>query len=135
MTAGYLTRSFNFYRLARNQCDALLGGLVDGGRPRIALVGAGELAEIALLCALQHEVEVAGVVDPTLRANRFRHVPLVSELASLGELHAVLLTDLKSPQATYQRLASELEAERILTPALLKVSRGPPGPDAAEPAP
>jgi len=124
LTARYLANSFRFYRRARNQCDALLGQASEAGWRRVALAGQGELAEVALLCALQFELEVPGIIDATATANRFRHVPLVRDLESLPGIDAVLLTDLKMPQASYERLAGRLGPARVLTPPLLKVQLG-----------
>ena len=53
LTASYLSRSLGFYREARNECDALLSNCSDMGWSRIGLYGAGELAEIALLCKIK----------------------------------------------------------------------------------
>ena len=97
LTANYLFRSFDFYRQARNQCDQLLGEAADAGLRRVALVGAGELAEIALLCALQHDIEVVGVADERASAKRFRHVDLVRDLASLPPFDLILICDVKAP--------------------------------------
>lgn len=126
-TANYLYNSFRFYRRARNHCDEALAGAADGGRRRIALAGAGELAEIALLCALQHDIEVVGVVDVGATANRFRHVALVREPDSLPPFDAILVTDLRRPQETFEALAARLGPERVLTPRLLKVLRADGG--------
>ena len=124
-TANYLYNSFRFYRRARNHCDEALAEAADCGRRRVALAGMGELAEVALLCALQHEVEVVGVIDGEATANRFRHVALVREPGSLPDFDAVLVTDLRRPQETFEALAALLGPERVLTPRLLKVAREP----------
>lgn len=123
LTARYLSSSFSFYRRARNQCDELLQAASDAGMTRVALMGAGELAEIAVLCALQYDIEIVAVVDGNARANRFRHVPLVRELESAGPVDAVLICDLKNPQAAFDAVSWELPEDKILTPALLKVTR------------
>ncbi|MDP6344740.1 MAG: winged helix-turn-helix transcriptional regulator [Alphaproteobacteria bacterium] len=130
LTADYLYHSFNFYRRARNQCDEILGEAADAGCRRVALVGAGELAEIALLCALQHDIEVVGVADDRAMANRFRHVDLVRDIASLPAFDLVLICDLSNPQGSFERLAGQFSRDRIRAPSLLKIS--PPSPD--EPA-
>lgn len=124
-TANYLYNSFRFYRRARNQCDELLAQVADSGRRRVALAGAGELAEIALLCALQQEVEIVGVMDEEATANRFRHVALVRELDSLPAFDVLLVTDLRRPQRTHDALAAKLGEARVLAPRLLKISRSP----------
>ena len=122
LTADYLFRSFDFYRRARNQCDVLLGEAADAGQHRVALVGAGELAEIALLCALQHDVVVVGVADESATANRYRHVDLVRDPASLPAHDIILVCDLNDPQGTFEKLAGRFGVEVIRAPALLKIS-------------
>jgi len=122
LTANYLFRSFDFYRRARNQCDQLLGEAADAGLRRIALVGAGDLAEIVLLCALQHDVEVVGVADPGATANRFRHVGLVRDPGSLPAHDLILLCDLADPQGAFEKLSGQFGVDAIIAPALLKIS-------------
>tara|TARA_B100001971_G_C18185684_1_gene535457 strand:- start:123 stop:827 length:705 start_codon:yes stop_codon:yes gene_type:complete len=122
LTANYLFRSFDFYRKARNQCDQLLGEAADSGLCRVALVGAGELAEIALLCALQHEVEVVGVADEGATANRFRHVDLVRDPTSLPAFDLILICDAKDPQGSFEKLAGQFGPDAIRAPGLLKIS-------------
>ena len=123
MTARYLTNSFSFYRRARNQCDELIQEAADAGVRRLALIGSGELTEIALLCALQYDLEVVAVVDSEARANRFRHAPLVRDLESAGAVDAVLICDLNAPQSAFDSLSEAFAPERILTPELLKITR------------
>jgi DNA-binding MarR family transcriptional regulator len=126
LTARYLSRSFHFYTQARSQLDEAFEVCAEQGWRRVALSGAGELAEIALLCAMQYPVTVVGVADERWRPGQFMHVDLVRDLDELGRVDAVLLTNLKRPQAAFEALAERLEPERLLAPKLLKVSRRAP---------
>jgi len=121
LTARFLYKSFRWYRAARNQYDALLEAAAAAGQRRLVLAGAGDLAEVAMLCALRYDVEVVGVCDAEATANRFRHAALARDLASLPPADAVLLTDMRSPQATYEALAARVGPGRVLAPPLLKV--------------
>ena len=127
LTARYLASSLHLYRQARNQFDELLARCAARGWRRVGLCGAGELAEIAQLCALQHQVEIVGVVDGRVDGQTFRQLPRVARLEELGDLDAVVVTELKRPQAAYEALANELAEERILIPLLLKIVRAPDG--------
>jgi DNA-binding MarR family transcriptional regulator len=124
LTAEYLSQSFNFFRLARGQCHELFAECARRGWRRVALVGAGDLAEIAKLVAESHEVELVGLVDR--RASRFGRLPVRSELAALGEVDAAIVTDLREPQATFERIGALLPGERVLAPTLLHVVRQRP---------
>jgi DNA-binding MarR family transcriptional regulator len=127
LTAEYLSQSFNFFRLARGQCHELFAECARRGWSRVALVGAGDLAEIAKLVAESHEVELVGLVDR--RTSRFGRLPVRSELAALGEVDAAIVTDLREPQATFERVGALLPGERVLAPALLHIVRQRPASD------
>jgi DNA-binding MarR family transcriptional regulator len=121
LSAEYLTRSFVYFRLARAQFHDLFAACERNGWRRIALVGAGDLAEIAKLVADNHEISLVGLVDP--RATRFGRVPVVADLAALGEIDAVIVTDLRQPQATFEALRARLPEERVLALSLLHLVR------------
>lgn len=123
LTASYLKRSFHFYGEARGQLDATFALCAEQGWRRLALIGAGELAEIALLCAMQHPIEVVGVVDGERRPGRFMHLPLAPSLDDLGAVDAVVITHIEAPQRAFDTVAAALPAERVLAPELLMISR------------
>jgi DNA-binding MarR family transcriptional regulator len=125
LTAQYLALSFDFFRLARSQCGALFGECETRGWRRIALCGAGELAESAMLCAETHAVTLIGLVERGGESGLGK-LPLVGTLAELAEPDAVLITDQRTPQQTYDRLVTMLPRERVLGPRLLNISRTPP---------
>jgi DNA-binding MarR family transcriptional regulator len=125
LTAQYLAISFDFFRLARSQCSVLFAECETRGWTRIALCGGGELAEIAMLCAESHAVTLIGLVEPTGAASVGR-LKLVDDLAALAEPDAVLITDRRAPQRTYDRIVGSFARERVLAPRLLNISRTPP---------
>ncbi len=125
LTTQYLTNSFDFFRLARNQCDALFAECEAQGWTRLALCGAGELAEIAILCADSHAVQLIGLIAMD-GGPGVGKLPLVGDLAALAEIHAVVITDQRTPQRSYDRMVTRLPRERVLAPRLLNISRNPP---------
>ena len=131
LTAEYLTISFNFFRDARTQCATLLDSAVREKWRRIVLIGAGELAEIAILSAAEHPVEIVSVVDDRVGHSRCAGVPIVADVAAAlraGGIDGFLVTDTQAPQAAYDRAADALAAtgyapDRILAPPMLHISR------------
>jgi len=124
LTAEYLSQSFDFFRLARGQCHELFALCGRRGWKRVALIGAGDLAEIAKLVADNHDTHLVGLVDP--KATRFGRLPVVRDLGALGEIDAAIVTDLREPQASFDRTREVLPEERVLAPALLHVVRQRP---------
>src|SRR5262252_6417342 len=62
LTATYLSDSFSLFRQARTQCAELFKLAAARGQHRLALLGHGDLAEIASLVARDHPIEIVGVI-------------------------------------------------------------------------
>ncbi|MCG8543949.1 MAG: winged helix-turn-helix transcriptional regulator [Alphaproteobacteria bacterium] len=125
LTTEYLSCSFTFFREARQQCAAALGRCSAQGWSRVALAGAGDLAEIATLCARDTNVSLLAVIDPAAAGGDHAGLPVAASPGDIDRLDAVIVTDLTAPQDTFDALAAVMPAERILTPALLHVVRQP----------
>ena len=123
LTAEYFSQSFKFFRAARVQCSESFQLCAERGWRDVVLVGASDLGEIAMFCAREHGVRVTGIVDGGADAATFAGVALWRDMAVLGRADAALVTDLSDPQATFEAARRHLPDERVLTPALLKVSR------------
>src|SRR6202048_5194342 len=78
LTAEYLAVSFDFFRRARNDCAPLFQQCEARGWQTVALYGAGDLAEIAILSAGETAVEVLCVIDPEHSGLRCGGCPAVS---------------------------------------------------------
>src|SRR5262249_27325102 len=129
----YLAVSFNFFRRARGDCAVLLRQCEARGWRRVALYGAGDLAEIAVLSAGETAVEIVCVIDSRPAGRRFARLPGVADLAAAqladrpGRIDVVILTDTEAPQQRFDELlvsAAECgyDADAIAVPDLLGVS-------------
>ena len=136
LTAEYLSVSFNFFRRARGDCVALLEQCGERGWRRVALYGAGELAEIAVLSAGEAGIEVVCVIDPDNTGRSCAGLPVVADLMAAGVaageagLDGVILTDTLAPQSRFEELLASapqygVPACCVLAPSLLAVSRMP----------
>lgn len=133
LTTEYLSHSFTFFRQAREQCTEALTACVANDWTNVALAGSGDLAEIAVLCGhnLNGAVTLHCVIDPEDTAAQCAGLPLVGAPPPQGTIDAILLTDLRMPQQTFDGLRGQFPADRILTPPLLQVVRDPaPGTEA-----
>lgn len=127
LTAKYLARSLSYFRVAREDCSELLAACRAQGVSRVALVGAGDLCEIATLAALDSGVQVVAVLDAATNRQQVAGVRVIRDLAVLEGLdgagpEAVVITDMKDPQASYERMVALLGAERVFFPSLLRLS-------------
>lgn len=131
LTAQYLSLSFDFFRKARGGCALLFRQCAAMGWCKVTLYGAGDLAEIAVLSAGESEIEVLCIIDPAQAGRRSAGVPIVVDVAAArdcGVFDGIILTDTRSPQASFDALmASAAEhgfpQSSILAPSLLGITR------------
>ena len=122
LTVEYLSFSFGFFRQAKNDCSAVLQASKASGFRRVVLAGQSDLAEIASLCAMQHGVEIVGVVDPAATGKEFIGLPVVGAYEAVASLFdAVLITDLNTPRETCEAAIGKFGVERVLVPELLRI--------------
>lgn len=135
LTAEYLSQSFNLFRVARRQYEEIFRQCSEQGWMRVALAGTGDVGEIALLSRNGHEIEVLGFVDASVKEERFLDLPVAAHPLAFENLDALILTDLRNPQAAFDALRQIFPPERLLFPPFMNVSRMPPplpeGEDAA----
>lgn len=130
LTSTYLSISFNFFREARRQCAEVCEHAAQMGWKRVALVGCSDIAEIATLCAREYGIEIAGIVDTlpdSADKREYAGLPVVGNLSDLGnKVQAVFVTNTENPQQVFDELSKSIPNNRILTIALLNVSREQP---------
>lgn len=118
LTAEYLSQSFRFFRAARNQCAELLVSCRERGWHHMALAGRGDLAEIAMICAQIEGIKLAAILDET--GGEFLGLPVLP-MNMAGQFDAIFVTDLATPQQRYDELLRHQSADRLFTPAFLRV--------------
>ena len=116
LTATYLSDSFSFFRKARTQCGELFALATARGQRRLALLGHGDLAEIASLVAREHPVEIVGVIAAGGDAMRLK-----ADLANAGPADAIVVTALVEPRAALEAALRVFAADRVYVPAILRV--------------
>jgi DNA-binding MarR family transcriptional regulator len=120
LTAEYLSYSFSLFRRAKTDYMAALEAARARGFKSIAILGASDLAEIAVICALDTTMIVIAVVDPSSELLRFAGVPVVKSLDEIADLvDAVLIGDLKETRTAIKRAIARFGADRVFVPALL----------------
>ena len=133
LASDYLQQSLHLFRAARGQYATLIADCAGRGWHRLALAGADDMAEIALLGALaEPDIRVIGLIgDPGDRPPLTR-LPALDEARLATAADAVLVTSMADPRGLARRLERVMPAERVLTPEVLLTLRfrsDPPRPD------
>lgn len=123
LISEYLSSSLSFFRLARDEYNALFEDAKRQGCRRVAFYGAGELAEIAVLSAQEAEFRPVCVIAPGSNLDHFCGLKVVGDIEAADDLDAIVITTSDLPQVAYDTLSERFSAEMILTAPFLHVSR------------
>jgi DNA-binding MarR family transcriptional regulator len=120
LTVQYLSDSFSFFRLAKSDCARVFDLAKASGFRRLVLAGKSDLAEIAILCAVEGAVAIVAVVDSRSEDARFLGVDVVKSYADVTEQYdAVIVTDVTRAKLSFDAAVESCGTERVLAPALL----------------
>jgi DNA-binding MarR family transcriptional regulator len=122
LVAEYLETSLDFFRTARGEYAEIFVRTRHIGLTSIVLAGRGELMEIALLAALGEGIAIDAILDPEATEAERHGVRVIHDLSETPALDAVIITETKSPQATYERICAAFDASRVFAPALLRIT-------------
>ena len=126
LTVEYLSSSFSFFRRAREDCSSVLQAAHARGWNRVALIGVSDLAEIAMLCALEQGITIVAVVDANCEKTPFVGTSVVKSIAAVsGGCDALVVTDLQATRESVQSMVNQLDSDRVLVPALLGIRINP----------
>jgi predicted transcriptional regulator len=124
LTVQYLSDSFSFFRTAKDDCTRLYKEAASRGFERLVLGGKSDLAEIAILCAVEAGATVVAIVDPKSEGDRFVGVEVVGSYADVkGGFDAIIVTDVARAQASYELALEAADRDRVLVPVLLGLRR------------
>jgi len=122
LTVQYLSESFSFFRRAKADCAAVFEAAKAAGFTRLLLSGQSDLAEIAILCALEAGVSIVAVIDSRSGASKFAGVPVATSFTNVEDLaDAVVITDVVRPAQALEAATDFLGEDRVFVPALLKL--------------
>ncbi len=126
LTSEFLSQSFRFFREARDQYTEIMASCTDRGWRRVAFCGDGDLAEIASLCNKDFPIEIVGIIAGADEDAEASSQGIATALAELGDIDAVVITELKTPQVTFNALTTAIPVMRILMPDMLDIARSMP---------
>lgn len=131
LTAEYLSYSFGFFRQARIDCALVFDEARRRGWSRVVLVGQSEIAEVAALCALDSDINVAAIVEPGANRSRFVGVPVQARFDLLpSEVDGAIICAIRETQSVVAATVAAFGATRVLAPGLLRqdLAKGSTGP-------
>lgn len=122
LTVQYLSDSFSFFRHAKSDCARVFEAAKARGLTRLVLAGKSDLAEIAILCAVEAAVTIVAVVDSRSDDAQFVGVGVRKSYADVAaQFDAVVVTDVTRTGQSFDMAIAACGADRVLAPDLLKL--------------
>jgi DNA-binding MarR family transcriptional regulator len=120
LTVEYLSASFSFFRQAKADCVQAFALAKERNLRNLVLAGKSDLAEIAILSAVESGVSILAIVDPAADQALFAGKLVVNSYDRLTEpFDAVMITDLAGARATFEDAMQRYGIDRVLAPRLL----------------
>jgi DNA-binding MarR family transcriptional regulator len=120
LSAQFLASSYKFYRDARADLGALMGEATEQGHRRLAVLGAGELAEIAAIVSEETSLEIVGFVAPDSARQRIAGRPVVACWSDLEAADGALLATIEDAGAVYESFRQHQPAVTVFVPRQLQ---------------
>jgi DNA-binding MarR family transcriptional regulator len=120
LTVEYLAYSFSLFRRARSEYGEAINSASSRGFSRVALAGVSDLAEIAMICALEAGTEVVAMVDALSDKPKFIGIAVSTSFDAVTKpFDAVVITALVNAGDIFQEACRRYGPERVFVPPLL----------------
>jgi DNA-binding MarR family transcriptional regulator len=120
LTVEYLYSSFSFFRRARADCARILQVARERNFQNLVLCGKSDLAEIAILSAVDCGISIVAIVDQSANETLFVGKQVVSGYDRLTvRFDAVIITDVVDPRRAFDEAVRLYGPGRVLSPSLL----------------
>jgi hypothetical protein len=123
LTVEYLSLSFSFFRQAKADCAVVFAAASAAGIKSVVLAGRSDLADIAILCAADSEIEVVALIDPVTDVSRLAGLDVVRSYDEVAvPFDGVVVTSVIHSRDVFDAAIARYGADRVLAPKLLGLS-------------
>ena len=119
LTAQFLSYSYQFYRDARADLGATMEKAAAKGHKRLAILGEGELAEIAAIVSEETPIEIVGFIAAQSGRARIAGRPVVKNWKTIGKADAAILATVDDAKSVFKAFTKANPNVQIYVPGQL----------------
>lgn len=124
LTVEYLSSSFAFFRQAKADFAKVFEVAKARSFQNIVLCGKSDLAEVAILSAVENGISILAVVEKNSGVASFIGKPVISSSDKLDSpFDAVVITDVRNAREIYDEAVKLYGAHHVLAPKLLGLDK------------
>jgi DNA-binding MarR family transcriptional regulator len=120
LTAEFLASSYQFYRDIRAEMHSLLTEAAQRNHRRLAVLGAGELAEIIAVVSEESEIEIVGFIEPNSSRKTIVGRPVVQKWSDLSRTDGAILATFENARSVLDSFHADQPSVPILVPKQLR---------------
>lgn len=118
-----LSTALEFVHASRGDYAALFAQAQERGWRTVVIVTASQLTEICAICALEHNIRIAAIVDAGAGQERMLGAPVHDGFEAITEsFDGAVIADLADPGKARDSAIALLGAERVMTPRFLNIA-------------
>jgi len=110
LTFKFLTNSFDFFRQAKNECTKIFENCKKNKFKNLAIIGKGDLFEIALLLSKKYFFNIKILKTSDLKNQKIFYYD------------AIIILEIFEPQKIYNQIKKKIDKKKILAPNLLRIN-------------
>lgn len=123
LTVEYLSSSFSFFRRAKADCAEVFAIAKSQNLKNLVLLGRSDLAEVAILSAVESDISIVAVVDRNGDVSQFVGKDVVPTFEALAvPVDGVVITDLRHARESFDYALERFGSHRVLAPKLLNLT-------------
>lgn len=119
LTASFFSTSLTLFRQSGNEYTEVFEQCVAKGQTRVLLGGLSDLTEIAIMRALQTNIELVGIYQPNSQRNEFFGVPICSKDIECLTFDVVVMSSMEQTRELVVELEQSIGEQRVLVPNML----------------
>jgi hypothetical protein len=119
LTAQFLSYSYQFYRDARADLNVTMEKAAAKSHKRLAVLGDGELAEIAAIVSDGIPIEIVGFIAAQSGRESIAGQPVVRDWKMIGEADAVILATVDDAKTVFKEFTAANPDVQVYVPSQL----------------
>ncbi len=119
LTADFFTTSLTLFRQSGDEYSRVFDECIASNRRRVLLAGLSDLTEIAIMRAMQCEIELIGIYQPFSQKSEFFDVPVYSKHIECDAFDLIVMTSMEQTHELILELEELYGSTDLAIPAML----------------
>jgi len=118
LTRQYFESSFKLFRKTRSDFNKIFRSMSEQNLSSVILSDVSEIADIIILCADEHNIEVVGFLNNNTAEKPYRNLIVSDNLKDFAKFDIVIVTSLKDSELRVRQLLKSIGKNKLIIPSI-----------------